>query len=81
MRSRIGPAKRVARSLREHRPLMRNGFAAKKQDNAGIVEGLNANAMRRLREAYGLRSFDAAQAALYHQLGNLPEPDVAPGFC
>ena len=66
MRSRIEPLKKVARSLREHRPLILNGFRARKQYNAGIVEGLNANAKRMFRKAYGYRTLDAMQVAGYH---------------
>ena len=81
MRSRIEPLKKVARSLRKHRRLILNWFAAKKQYNAGIVEGLNANAKLAFRKAYGFRTFDAAKTALYHQLGRLPEPEVTHRFC
>ena len=81
MRSRIEPLKKVARSLREHRPLILNWFRAKKQYNAGIVEGLNANAKLTFRKAYGYRTLDAMQVALYHQLGELPEPTTTHRFC
>jgi len=81
MRSRIEPLKKVARSLREHRPLILNWFRAKKQYNAGIVEGLNANAELMFRKAYGFRTLDAMQVALYHQLGHLPEPPITHRFC
>ena len=81
MRSRIEPLKKVARSLRQHRPLILNWFAAKKQYNAGIVEGLNANVKLGFRKAYGFRTFEAAAVALYHQLGHLPEPEIAHRFC
>ncbi|MCC6683288.1 MAG: transposase [Phycisphaeraceae bacterium] len=89
MRSRIDPLKKVARSLREHRELILNWFAARKQYNAGIVEGLNANTKLRFRrrrrsiapKAYGFRTFDAVQVALYHQLSCLPEPQVTHRFC
>ena len=81
MRSRIEPLKKVARSLREHRPLILNWFRAKKQYNAGIVEGLNANAKLSFRKAYGFRTLDAMQVALYHQLGQLPEPPLIHRFC
>jgi transposase len=76
MRSRIEPLKKVARSLREHRPLILNWFVAKKRYNAGIVEGLNANAKLCFRKAYGFRTLKAAEVALYHQLGDLPEPVI-----
>ncbi|MCC6681677.1 MAG: transposase, partial [Phycisphaeraceae bacterium] len=73
--------KKVARSLREHRRLILNWFRARKQYNAGIVEGLNANAKLRFRKAYGFRTFDAVQVALYHQLSCLPEPQITHRFC
>ena len=81
MRSRIEPLKKVARSLRKHRPLILNWFAARKQYSAGIVEGLNANVKLGFRKAYGFRTFEAAQVALYHQLGDLPEPETTHRFC
>lgn len=81
MRSRIEPLKKVARSLRKHRPLILNWFAAKKRYNAGIVEGLNANVKLGFRKAYGYRAVDTAKIALYHQLGRLPEPESTHRFC
>lgn len=81
MRSRLEPLKQVAVSLRKHRPLILNWFTAKKQYNSGIVEGLNANVKLRFRKAYGFRTFKAAEIALYHQLGHLPEPELAHEFC
>ncbi|MGE5784380.1 MAG: transposase, partial [Myxococcales bacterium] len=39
------------------------------------VEGFNLKARVTTRIAYGFRSFDHAQTALYHRLGKLPEPD------
>jgi transposase len=81
MRSRLDPVKRVARSLRTHRELIVNWFRAKKQYSAGIVEGLNSNVKLRFRKARGFRTFDAIQVALYHELGELPEPFSAHRFC
>ncbi len=81
MRSRLDPLKQVARSLRVHRPLILNWFMAQKQFNSGIVEGLNTNVKLRFRKAYGFRSFKAAEIALYHQLGRLPEPELTHRFC
>jgi len=81
MRSRIEPLKKVARSLRAHRPLILNWFRAKKRYNAGIVEGLNANVKLGFRRAYGFRTYKAVEVALYHQLGHLPEPPIAHRFC
>jgi transposase len=39
MRSRLEPMKRVARSIRVHRPLILNWFRAKGTVSAGAVEG------------------------------------------
>lgn len=81
MRSQLEPMKRVARSLRSHHELIINWFRAKKQYNAGIVEGLNANVKLRFRKARGFRTFDAIEVALYHELADLPEPCFTHRFC
>lgn len=81
MRSRLDPIKKVARSLREHRELILNWYRAKKQYNAGIVEGLNLKVKLAFRKAFGFRTVNAAEIALYHQLGQLPEPKLAHRFC
>jgi transposase len=41
MRSRIEPMKKIARTLRSHRPLLLNYFKARKQFSSGVIEGLN----------------------------------------
>jgi transposase len=74
MRSRLEPMKKVARSLRQHRELILNWFRAKRQYNGGIVEGFKAVAKLRFRKAFGFRTFEAIEVALYHQVGRLPEP-------
>jgi len=33
------------------------------------------------RKAYGFRTFEAEQIALYHALGALPEPEFTHEFC
>jgi len=76
MRSRIEPIKKQARSIRKHKQLILNWFRAKKLFNSGIVEGLNCKAKLTMRKAYGFRTFDALEIALYHQLGALPEPQM-----
>ena len=81
MRSQLDPIKRVARSLREHRESILNWFRAKKQFNAGIVEGLNGLVKLRFRKAFGFRTFQAIEVALYHELGELPQPTVVHRFC
>ncbi|OED36235.1 transposase, partial [Chromatiales bacterium (ex Bugula neritina AB1)] len=81
MRSKIDPMKKVARSIRKHKPLILNWFRAKKQFSSGIVEGLNNKAKVTTRTSYGFRTFKCAEIALYHALGNLPEPPSTHRFC
>ena len=81
LRSRLEPMKKVARMLRSHRELIGNYFRAKKLYNSGVVEGLNLKCNLVKRRAYGLRTFPALQVSLYHNLGALPEPELAHRFC
>ena len=81
MRSRIEPMKKVARMLRRHRPLLLNWFRARGQISAAAVEGLNNKAKLTTRKAYGFRSYRCLEIALYHTLGQLPEPEVTHRFC
>jgi len=75
MRSKIEPMKKIAISLRQHRDLILNWFRAKGTVSAGSVEGLNNKAKLTIRKAYGFRTYEAIEIALYHTLGNLPEPN------
>lgn len=81
MRSRLPPLKKLARSLRKHRPLLLNWFRARGAISAGIVEGFNNKAKLTMRKSYGFRHYETIQLALYHQLGNLPEPEFTHKFC
>ena len=81
MRSRLEPIQKVALSLRAHRESILNWFRAQKQFNSGIVEGLNGRVKLRFRKAFGFRTFRAMEVALYHELGDLPEPRIAHRFC
>ncbi len=81
MRSRLEPIKKVARSLRAHEDLILNWFAANKEYSSGIVEGLNNKVKLTIRKAYGFRRLKAAEVALYHVLGHLPEPKLDHRFC
>jgi len=74
MRSRIEPMKGVARMLRRHRQLILNWFRAKKAFSSGVVEGLNGKAKLITKRAYGFRTYKSLEIALYHALGQLPEP-------
>lgn len=80
MYSKIEPMKKVAKMLRSHRELILNYFRAKKQFNSGIVEGLNRKINLTVRKSFGFRSFKVIETALYHQLGNLPEPQFTHEF-
>lgn len=80
MRSKIEPMKKVAKSIRKHKPLILNWFRAKKAFSSGIVEGLNNKAKVVTRKAYGFREFSCIEIALYHQLGKLPEPPMTHRF-
>jgi transposase len=81
MRSQIEPMKKVARMLRRQRPLLLNWFRARGQISAASVEGLNNKAKLTTRKAYGFRSYRCLEIALYHTLGQLPEPEVTHRFC
>ena len=80
MRSRIEPMKKIARTLRTHRPLPLNYFKARKQFSSGVVEGLNNKAKVTMRRSYGFRTFRILELALYHSLGKLPEPELTHEF-
>ena len=72
--------KSVAKMLRSHRELILNWFRAKKQFSSGVVEGLNGKAKLTTRKAYGFKTFRMLEVALYHTLGDLPEPDFTHKF-
>lgn len=78
--SRIEPMKDIAKMLTTHRPLILNYFRAKKQFNSGIVEGLNRKINLTIRKSFGFRTLKIAKICLYHQLGELPEPEFAHKF-
>ena len=80
MYSKIEPVKRVARMLRGHRELILNWFRAKKEFSSGVVEGLNNKAKLSTKMAYGFGTFKGLEIALYHRLGDLPEPEVTHRF-
>ena len=81
LRSRIKPMKKIVRSLRVHRDLILNWFRARGTVSAGAVEGLNNKAKLTTRKAYGFRTYEAIEIALYHSLGKLPEPKFTHEFC
>lgn len=81
MRSRLKPMKAVARMLRSHKELLLNWFRTKDQVALGAVEGFNNKAKLTSRKAYGFRSYEVMKIALYHSLGDLPEPTGTHRFC
>lgn len=81
MRSRIEPMKKIARSLRNHRPLILNWFKAKGVISLGAVEGLNTRLKLTVRKSFGFRTFEATEIALYHAMGDLPELETTHRFC
>ena len=81
MRSPLEPIKRVARSIRAHQGLILNWFAAQREFCSGIAEGLNYRIKLTIRKAYGFRTPEATEIALYHALGRLPEPELTHEFC
>ncbi len=80
MRSQLQPMKEMAGTLRRHKALLMNWFAAKGELSSGSVEGMNTKAKLALRKAYGFKSDDVYETALYHQLAKLPEHNLAHQF-
>jgi len=81
LRSRLAPMKKVAKSLRRHRTLILNWFLALGTISAGVVEGFNGKAKLTTRKAYGFRTPQGIEFALFHVMGNLPEPEFTHRFC
>lgn len=75
LRSRNEHMKKFARTLREHEPELLNWFRARQKFAMGATEGFNNKARITTRKAYGFRTYHHAEIALYHGLGDLPEPD------
>ena len=81
MRSKLEPMKTIAKTLRAHEKLILNWFRAKGMMSSGVVEGLNYNVKLTMKKAYGFKTLQAVQLALYHRLGKLPEPQFTHRFC
>jgi len=81
IRSKIKPMKKVAQTLRAKRELILNWFRAEGQLSSGIVEGFNNKLKLITRKSYGFRTQEAYETALYHNLGDLPEPEFTHEFC
>jgi transposase len=72
--------KKIARSLRQRRGLILNYLRPQKLLSSGVVEGLNNKAKVTMRKSYGFRTFHVLELALYHSLGNVPEPETTHDF-
>lgn len=81
MRSKLDPIKKFVGTMRNHEDLIFNYWAARKEFNSGVVEGLNRKVNVVTRKAYGFRSEEVYRIALFHALGDLPEPPVTHRFC
>jgi transposase len=81
MRSRLEPIKKFVGMIRNHQELIMNWFKAKKAFSSGAVEGLNRKINLITRKAYGFRTDKALEVALFHTIGNLPEPEMTHRFC
>jgi transposase len=80
-RTKLKPMVRVADMLAKHRELLLNYFRAKRQFTSAVVEGKNHKARVMLSKSYGHRSYEVLEMALYHALGELPEPPLTHKFC
>lgn len=81
MRSRLEPIKKFVKTIRAHEELMMNWFKAKKEISSGVVEGYNRKVNLVTRKSYGFRTQHVLELALYHNLGQLPEPVTTHRFC
>jgi transposase len=81
MRSKLEPMKKIARTIRVHRPLILNWFRARGAVSSGAVEGLNNKVKLVTRKSYGFRTSEVAKLALLHNLGRLTEPERTHRFC
>ena len=79
-RSRIAPMIKVANMIEAHEGLILNWIRARREVFTGATEGLNNKARVVTRRSYGFRTFHIMELALYHTLGQLPEPAVTHRF-
>lgn len=79
--AKLKPMVRVADMLAKHRDLLLNYFRAKREYTNAITEGKNHKARVMLSKSYGHRSYEVLELAMYHALGELPEPELTHKFC
>ncbi len=80
IRSQIEPMKKIAKMLRRKRELLLNWFRADGELSSSVVEGFNNKLKLITRKSYGFRTQKDYETALYHTLGNLPEPTFTHKF-
>ncbi len=80
MRSQLEPIKKFVKTVRRHESLMMNWFKAKKQYSSGAVEGMNRKVNLVTRKSYGFRRYETLEIALFHTMGDLPEPKMTHRF-
>ncbi|HJW85905.1 MAG TPA: transposase [Candidatus Brocadiaceae bacterium] len=73
--------KKVAKWLRKHKHLILDRFKADGRFSSGTVEWLNLKGKLTMGKAYRYKSLDCLRTAMYHALGNLPEPVLTNRFC
>ncbi len=81
MDSELKPMQKVAKMLWSHKELILNWFSVPGGLSSGSVEGLNNKEKLTIKKAYGFKTLDCLQIALYHQLGKLEEPPSTHRFC
>ena len=79
-RSRLAPIIKVARMLEQHQPLLLNWIRCHREVRTGAVEGFNNKARVVTKRAYGYRTYETLELALYHNLAQLPQPEVTHKF-
>ena len=78
--SQLAPMARVARTLQKKSDLVLNWFRVGGAISSAAVEGLNNKLKVVLRRSYGFRTEEGVTVALYHALGQLPEPPLIHRF-
>jgi len=79
-RTRIPEMKKAAKTLDKYHEQIFNWFRTEERYSNGIVEGFNNKAKLAMRKAYGFKTFNTIELALYHQLGDLPAPPTTHKF-
>lgn len=73
LRTRVEPIKKFARTLRAHEPALLDWFRARGRRRCH--RGFNNKARITTRTAHGFRTYEHAEIAQYHSLGDLPESE------